>query len=110
MTLGMLPAAASRSHFDRLAETPISVQRMTSDLVAELADQAELLRGTDQVVGLRWEAGDTMDQRRQLINMQARCVLLQARGWIVRVAIERPAVGVEVYAVKIDPGDQDQPE
>ena len=46
MTLGMLPAAASRSHFDRLAETPISVQRMTSDLVAELAGQAELLRGT----------------------------------------------------------------
>ena len=78
-----------------------------TNLAEELADQTELLRGTDQVVGLRWEQGDTMDQRRQLINMQARVAdLLMKRGWIVRVAVERPAVGVEVYAVKIDPEDQ----
>lgn len=78
------------------------------DLVAELADQAELLRNTDQVVGLRWEAGDTLDQRRQLINTQAQVAdLLMERGWVVRVAVDRPRPGMEVYAVRIL--DEDQP-
>ena len=80
-------------------------------LVDELADQAELLRGTDQVVGLRWEQGDTMDQRRQLINMQARVAdVLMERGWVVRVAVERPMPGMEVYAVVIFDEDQPDPE
>lgn len=75
-------------------------------LAEEVANQAELLRGTGQVVGFRWEQGDTLDQRRQLINLQAQTAdVLRERGWHVLVAIERPTPTTEVYAVKIDQVD-----
>lgn len=86
---------------------------MTSDLVQELADHVELLRGTGQPVGLRWEAGDSAAQRRQLIDTQGKVAdLLMERGWVVRVGVERPASGVEIFALLIDPDDQleDSPE
>ena len=78
-------------------------------LVDELADQAELLRGTGQAVGLTWKAGDSAAQRARLIDMQDQVARrLRARGWTVLVGVERPSPDVEVYAVKIGPDDQDQ--
>jgi hypothetical protein len=84
---------------------------MTSDLVVELADQCELLRGTGEAIGLTWEAGDTPSQRTRLIDMQGAVAdLLRARGWAVQVGVERPRPGMEVFAIRIDPDDQDEPE
>ena len=81
---------------------------MTSDLIAEVANEVELRRGTGEVVGFRFEQGDSMDQRRMLINHQARVAdVLRDRGWVVRVGVERPRAGCEIFAIRIL--DEDQP-
>ena len=71
-------------------------------LVDELADECELRRGTGEAVGLRWEAGDSADERRRLINTQHQVAdVLAKRGWRVEVGVERPSPDVEIFAVRI---------
>jgi len=76
-------------------------------LVADLADQAELLHEEGAgALAFQWEGGTT-EQRADVIDAWSQVAgELRARGWpVVEVGVEREPGGVERFAVRIQTDD-----
>ncbi len=85
---------------------------MTSaELVREHADLVEQLDGNAQVYSVTWYAGDTAEQRAQLIDHHAAVQAeLRRRGHIVLAKVVRDEQDTEHYAIRLAPwdGEDDQ--
>jgi hypothetical protein len=75
---------------------------MSAELVSEHADLVERLRGSGQVYSISWHAGDTPEQRTQLIGHHGKVLEeLRLRGRHPQGTVVRDEQDTEHYAIRL---------